>query len=235
MKVIQIVIIALLSVFMSCHSSVNVSKDISVGSINDSINLYVFIGEKISVEEFNPNINNEITGKEIDEETGDSVSVIKQHYVMDYAFRCQYKVVKNIFNNLPNDTIEFVAYDHYGKPAFSERDVVILYLSEDKKDSHYFHQKYQYDNVFKDKNGNYYSYPKFRNTEDLKYAKENIKGFKTNLKNEKFNLKNLDPEVRKIYYPEEFYAIKNNFALPIKALYLNELISYRLKTSFKDL
>ncbi|WP_153393796.1 hypothetical protein [Chryseobacterium vaccae] len=122
-----------------------------------------------------------------------------------------------------------------GKPAFSERDSVILYLSEDKKDNHYFHQKYQYDDVFKDKNGNYYSYPKFRNTEDLNYVKENIKGFKTNLKNKKFNLKNLGPEVRRIYYPEEFYAIKNNFALPIKGINLNELISYRLKTSFKNL
>lgn len=235
MKVIRSVILALLPAFVSCHSSVNASKDFSVGSINDSINLYAFIGEKISVEEFDPNINNEITGKEIDEETGDSVRVIKQHFVMDKAYRCKYKIVKNIFNNLPNDTIEFVAYDHYGKPAFSERDFAILYLSENKKDNHYFHQKYQYDGVFRDKDGNYYSYPKFRNTEDLNYAKENIKSFKANLKNEKFNLTNLNSEVRKISYPEEFYAIKNNFAFPIKGLYLNELIHYRLKTSFKDL
>ena len=93
----------------------------------------------------------------------------------------------------------------------------------------------QYDEIFKDKDGNYYSYPKFRSTEDLKYAKENIKGFKTSFKNKKFNLKNLSPEVTKIYYPEEFYEIKNNFAIPIKGIQLNELIHYRLKTSFKDL
>ncbi|MGC5746302.1 hypothetical protein [Chryseobacterium sp. NFX27] len=236
MKTIRIVILALLSTFISCNSSIKASKNISVGNRNDSINLYAFIGEKISVEEFNPNINNKVIEKEIDEETGDSVSVIRTHFVTDNAFRCKYKVVKNILNNLSNDTIEFLAYDHYGKPSFSEKDSVILYISKNKKDNYYFHQKYQYDKVFKDKNGNYYSYPKFsKDIEDLKYAKENIKGFKANFKDEKFNLNNLSPEVRKVYYPGEFYEIKNNFAIPIKGVYLNELINYRLKTSFKDL
>lgn len=235
MKTIRIVILALLSTFVSCNSSIKTSKNILIDNRNDSINLYAFIGEKISVEEFNPNINNEIIGKEINEETGDSVGVVRTHFVMDNALRCKYKVVKNIFNNLRNDTIEFLAYDHYGKPAFSERDSVILYLSKNKKDRHYFHQKYQYDEVFKDKNGNYYSYPKFKNIEDLKYAKENIKGFKASFKNEEFNLKNLSPEVIKIYYPGEFYEIKNNFSIPIKGVYLDELIHYRLKTSFKNL
>ncbi|WP_131701449.1 hypothetical protein [Chryseobacterium sp. FH2] len=202
---------------------------------NDLINLYAFIGEKISVEEFNPNINNEVKEKVIDEETKDSVTVVRRNFVMDRAFRCKYKVIKNIFNNLPNDTVEFLAYDHYGKPYFSERDSVILYISKSKNDDHYFHQKYQYDEVFRDEAGNYFSYLKFRNKENVEYTAKNIKGFKTNFRNEKFNLKNLNTNVRKIYYPRGFYKIKNNFATPIKGIYLDELINYRLQTTFKNL
>ena len=48
-------------------------------------------------------------------------------------------------------------------------------------------------------------------------------------------LKNLNPEVRKIYYPRKFYKTENNFATPIKGIYMDELINYRLQATFKDL
>ena len=153
---------------------------------------------------------------------------------MDSGFRCKYKIVKNIFNHLPNDTIEFIAYDHYGKPGFAEKDTVILYLSKNKIENYYFHQKYQYDNVFKDEKGNYFSYPKFPGTQYTKY-KDSINGFKINLKNEKYNLQNLSKETIKAYYPKEFYKIKGKTAFPIKGIYLNELFNFRLKSMFKDL
>ena len=172
--------------------------------------------------------------KGIDEETGDSVNIVQQHYIMDSGFRCKYKIVKNIFNHLPNDTIEFIAYDHYGKPGFAEKDTVILYLSKNKIENYYFHQKYQYDNVFKDEKGNYFSYPKFSGTHYTKY-KDSINGFKINLENEKYNLQNLSKETIKAYYPKEFYKIKGKTAFPIKGIYLNELFNFRLKSMFKDL
>ena len=153
---------------------------------------------------------------------------------MDKGFRCKYKIVKNIFNHLPNDTVEFVAYDHYGNPGFAEKDTVILYLSKNKEEGHYFHQKYQYDNVFKDEKGNYFSYPKFPGTHYTKY-KDSINGFKINLENEKYNLENWNKETIRAHYPKEFYKIKGKTAFPIKGIYLNELLNYRLKSVFKDL
>ena len=110
-------------VLLGCKSQLkNTSNTGEFVNENDSINLFAFIGEKISVIEFDPNADIEkrqtIT-KGIDEETGDSVNIVQQHYIMDSGFRCKYKIVKNIFNHLPNDTIEFIAYDHYGKPGFA--------------------------------------------------------------------------------------------------------------------
>ena len=238
MNTIHIIILALLSsILINCNSaSAKKITNSSFSNADDSKNLYAFIGEKISVEEFNPNTNNEVKNKIFDEESGDSIDVVQKNFVMDNAFRCKYKVIKNIFNKLPSDTIEFLAYDHYGRPNFSERDSVILYISKSKEDNHYFHQKYQYDAVLKGKDGNYYSYPKFsKDLKDMKYAKENIKGFVTNFKNEKFDLKNLNSDVIKIYYPRKFYKIQNDFAIPTKGIYLDELIKYRLHTTFKDL
>lgn len=156
--------------------------------------------------EFDPNENkeSEFTGEyEIDEETGDTLKISRRHYIMDGAFKCKYQVVRKMFNYLESDTVEFIAYDHYGTPGFAESDTVILYLSKSEDGSHYFHQKYQYDNIFKDKKGNYFSYPKFPGTKYTTY-KDSLKGFKAILKNEKFNIKDLSKETVESYYPKEF-------------------------------
>ncbi|WP_438424078.1 hypothetical protein [Aquimarina macrocephali] len=116
---------------------------------NKSINLYAFIGKKISVTEFNPNENNE--RKIVDSITGDTL--IRKSYIMDNGFKAKYKIVRNVFNDIKTDTIEFLAYDHYGRPGFENYDNVILYISFNKEKEHYYHQKYQFDPVEKTRNG----------------------------------------------------------------------------------
>ncbi|MCI3938952.1 hypothetical protein MQX03_17265 [Chryseobacterium aahli] len=232
-------LISLSFILTACESAYLVtSKSIRHGGANKNINLYAFVGKKISVTEFDPNENQEDfpTGEyEIDEETGDTLKVLKRSYVMDRAFKCKYKVVKKMFNYLETDTVEFVAYDHYGTPGFAERDTVILYLSKSKDGGHYFHQKYQYDNVYKDKKGNYFSYPKFNGNDDSQFGIQNIKGFNINFINERFDISHLSKDGVKIHYPSQFYKVENNFAIPIKGIYLYEQTNYRLKTTFKDL
>lgn len=151
-----LLLIIILAFLISCKSTIlKTSENVVFGRINDSINLYAFVGEKISVSEFDPNENqenNQKSEKILDEETGDSFTIAHKKYIMDNAFRCKYKVIKELFNRSETDTIEFLAYDHYGNPSFSEKDTVILYLSKSKEDGHFFHQKYQFDNVFIDKN-----------------------------------------------------------------------------------
>ncbi|MEE9350157.1 MAG: hypothetical protein V3U80_08930 [Flavobacteriaceae bacterium] len=118
--------------------------------LNDKfVNLYAFIGEKISVTEFDPNENND--RKVIDPITGDTL--IRKSYVMDNGFINKYKIVNNVFNDLKTDTIEFVAYDHYGRPGFENYENVLLYISLNKEKGNYYHQKYQFDPVKKSKKG----------------------------------------------------------------------------------
>lgn len=219
-------------IITACNPAyINTSKNIMHGG---AINLYAFVGKKISVIEFDPNDNTDIIEYGIDEDTGDSVKTIRKKYVTDRAFRCKYQVIKKMFNYLENDTVEFTAYDHYETPGFTENDTVILYLSKSKDGSHYFHQKYQYDQVYRNKKGHYYSYPKFSGNE----SPETIEGmivFDKTFSDEKHNVSHLNPDAIKMYYPPKFYKIENNFAIPIKAIYLNRLTNYRLSTTFKDL
>lgn len=228
----------ILMIFTACQSGyINTSKNIRYGGANKNINLYAFVGKKISVTEFDPNTGNKNipTGKyEIDEETGDTLKIFENHYVMDRAFKCKYQVIRKIFNYLESDTVEFIAYDHYGNPGFAEKDTVALYLSKSKDGCHYFHQKYQYDNVYKNKKGHYYSYPKFNGSESPEII-QNMTGFDKTFSNLKYNVSHLNPDVIKKRYPSQFYKIENNFAIPIKGIYLNQLTNYRLLTTFKEL
>lgn len=98
--------------------------------------LYVFIGEKIKVD-----------------------YAIRKYYCnrisMDSKFDAKYKIIENLYGDYMNDTIDFVAYDHYGKPGFSEYDNVILYVAE--YCGELYHVKYQYNNVYKTKDGKWAS------------------------------------------------------------------------------
>lgn len=90
--------------------------------------LFVFIGEKIEVKELR------------DEED-----------IMDAKFLARYKILEKICGNYPNSTIEFTVYDHYGRPAFENYKIVMLYVSE--HDGKYYHEKYQFDPLYKTKDG----------------------------------------------------------------------------------
>ncbi len=116
---------------------------------NDSVNLYAFIGEKISVTEFDPNEKH--TQIKIDSISGDTIRRIS--FVMDNGFKSKYKVLKNVYNELETDTIDFIAYDHYGKPEFEKYENVMLYLSYSEDKGIYYHQKYIYDPIKKTENG----------------------------------------------------------------------------------
>lgn len=114
-----------------------------------SINLVAFIGGKISVVEFNPNLNNNTIS--IDSLTGDTI--IHTRYVMDNAFLCTYVIRGFVFNDLTSDTIRFIAYDHYGRPGFEEYNTALLYVHFNKASNHYYQEKYIFDPVKKTKKG----------------------------------------------------------------------------------
>ena len=115
---------------------------------NLNVNLYAFVGEKISVESFDPNKNNKRKIK--DPNSADSLMVTE--YVMDNGFNCTYKNLQNVYNTFETDTIVFKAYDHYGNPAFENEKYVLLYISKSTNEG-YYHVKYQFDSLKKAKFG----------------------------------------------------------------------------------
>lgn len=195
--------------------------------------LYIFIGKKISIKEFNPNLQQEKSKtKELDPETGDTLTVTHQSYIMDNAFHCIYLVIKNLKNHLIKENVEFNAYDHYDRPGFEKYENVILYISKNKN-GNFFHQKYMYDPVYKI-NGKWVGILSFIfPNNNLKQWKK----FKTVNINKSYTIKeelgSCDKECQKIYYPSPYFEIKNGFAYPKKAFEINDIISYRKKTTLK--
>ncbi|MGN7918824.1 hypothetical protein [Lysobacter antibioticus] len=95
-------------------------------------NLIVFVGEKLSVEQFGP-----VLGKDV--------------LLMDAAFKAKYRVEQLVYGEYDGDTIEFEAYDHHGVPPFSRFPHALLFVSRDG--NRLYHQKYQYYPVFRAPSG----------------------------------------------------------------------------------
>jgi hypothetical protein len=140
-------------ILISCSSAKKKTENFY--SEDKNVNLFAFVGKKISVTEFDPNAEEKeiIT---IDSLTGEKI--MQKSYVIDSGFSCKYLVIKNVYNLLEKDTVEFVAYDHYGRPDFEKSEYALLYISKSSKENYYFHQKYQYDDLKLDADNNFYGY-----------------------------------------------------------------------------
>ncbi|MET4727613.1 hypothetical protein ABIE09_001417 [Lysobacter enzymogenes] len=95
-------------------------------------NLLVFVGEKISVAQFEPELP-------------------PNTLMMDGAFKARFRVVKVIYGRYDGEVIEFDAYDHYGVPPFAAYDHSLLFVSRDGEG--FVQQKYQYFPVFRTRDG----------------------------------------------------------------------------------
>ena len=149
-----------------------------------SVNLFAFVGKKISVIEFDPNAKKE-EKTSIDSLTGEKK--IDRSYVMDLGFRCKYLIQKNVFNRLETDTIDFVAYDHHGRPNFEKSEFVLLYISKSQKGNYYVHRKYQYDYLRKNSEGIFlgFIYTIKKSKKFIRYKNRRIASLETLFKEKK--------------------------------------------------
>lgn len=113
--ILQIISVFIVTLFMGCGSQSDGSNNNSKKGalkhkatlidtprsfvrnygVKDTNRLFAFVGEKISVEP-------------LPHERGS----------MDNSFKAKYVILKRVYGNFPEDTIEFVAYDHYGHRLF---------------------------------------------------------------------------------------------------------------------
>ncbi len=144
----RLLIIFSFSIFVfSCKSTDNpIEPDLY--SENNEINLFAFVGKKISVKIFERDTTSLERFIGIDGDT-----VFQKVIYFDQRFKAKYKIEKPLFNNLKKDTISFLVYDHYGRPKFEKYEYAIMYISKSEKDNEFYLQKYMFDPVKRNDNG----------------------------------------------------------------------------------
>jgi hypothetical protein len=173
--------------------------------VNESNHLFAFVGEKISVE-----------------------PLPHKQSSMDYGFKAKYRILEKAYGNFPEDTIEFVAYDHYGIPSFSTFKNVLLYVSANG--GTYYHQKYLYNDVYKTNEGRWagtypeddYNHPYNKHTK-IKPVKIRFAG------NVSFPTKMVDSAGQQLKrsYPKPYFKTVGDRATAIYGNYIEDLVTLK--------
>jgi hypothetical protein len=161
--------------------------------------LFVFVGEKISVEP-------------LPYEQGS----------MDNGFKAKYVILKKVYGSFPQDSIEFIAYDHYGIPPFSTFKNVLLFVSADS--GTYYHQKYMYNDVYRTKEGDWAG----------PYAEQDYKhpyNKRTKIKPVKIDFDTRVAYPRNDKHPRPYFEPIGDSSVAIYGNYVEELFSLK-KTGF---
>jgi len=146
---------------------------------------------------------------------------------MDNSYYAKYQVLQRVYGHYQKDTIEFVAYSHKGIPKFSNYENVLLYVT--KYAGKYYHEKYQFDAVYKTKSGSWagkysddYSHSDNENTTVRPEKIEFVEKLSFPIK-----VRESDGEEYEGYYPEPYYRILGDTAVTVFGNHVEEL--FRLK------
>ena len=153
---------------------------------------------------------------------------------MDVGYHAKYRILKNVFNNYPADTISFDVYDHYEKPAFFKDKYVLLFVF--KAGGKLYHEKYIYFSVHPTIDGNWASacdVHATRFTADYKKLKEIAVPiqFKEHLS---FKIRKVVPEKRSFYYSPPYFKIKGKKAIPLLGTYVDDLFKIEAEGILKN-
>ena len=169
--------------------------------------LYAFVGAKLSLEPLDPKYSNGTI-------------------LMDNAFKAKYKILQDVYGDYKGDTIEFDVYDHYGKPAFSSFENVLLYVVEEE-DGKLYHEKYLFSPVFQTKEGKWagaYESEDYQNESNANYT---IKPIEIDFVNGVgFSIS--DSSNAKTMFPEPYFRIEGNEAVPVMGNYVEDLVRLKL-------
>lgn len=214
-----------------------------------------FIGQKVFVRE-----DDEQEGfKEvINVETGETENYI----LMDGRYEARYEILELVAGDYRQEFINFHAYDHYGLPAFSDYETVLLFVHD--AGGELVHDKYDYYPIYKDAVGGWATCgDPYEHIDQVDFQKKPLRDiiFEQDLK---FDItskyQNLETHLKEYYEadevipPEELAEIKSEileankevddyYAPPIfkrdegfayceQGAYLNELMRIELQTNF---
>ena len=162
--------------------------------------LFVFVGKKISVTEVSQNSNS-----------------------MDAHFKATYLILQRVYGSFPKDNIEFEVADHYGIPGFSHYDHVMLFVSENN--GKYYHEKYQYFDVYPTEDGKWAGVYHEIGGYDLPLPAKQI-AFKKDV-HLPLSLLNNQGEMVRPKYSAPYYKIVGNSAYPLYGFTIEELFAIK--------
>jgi hypothetical protein len=171
--------------------------------------LYVFIGEKISVDH--------AEGK-----------IYCNTISFDSEYDAKYKIIKNIYGDYKGDSIKFTAYDHYGTPSFSHHKYVLLFVAE--YCGKLIHEKYQFFDVYPTENGRWASPGnpwRFDRPDTTVVQGESIPFGDLNFD------KYLDVKYKNLKFPSPYFKINGNCVEPVMGAYVEDLFEIKKKTTLK--
>lgn len=170
--------------------------------------LLIFVGEKIEVKEIEPD---------------KSEDPLELRYG---KFKARYKVLDVVCGDFIKDTIEFIAYDHYGSPPFQKFEHVLLYVYN-YKDT-FYHERYMFDEVYKAKNGEWVSPYSAENYERIDLEKSHIKPRKIDFEKPlSFDLKGFSRQRRARVFPAPYFIIEGRKAIAVYGNYIHETVQLK--------
>lgn len=180
----------------------------------DKEKLLIFVGEKIEVKEMEP------------DKSSDPLD-------LPYAkFKARYKVLDVLCGQYNKKEITFIAYDHYGVPAFERYENVILYVYN-YKDT-FYHESYLFDALYKTKEGKWASPPSWLNYDFEDSIASKIKPREIEYENEvSFDVKGLSRKALARSYPIPYYSIQNKRAIAKYGNYLDEVVQLKKDRALK--
>ena len=209
----------LLLLFVLCGSTELMAQ-------NRMDSLIVFVGEKLSLDYEKMPVQYDTVMFGLD-------TLISPVIQLDSRYKAKYKILQLVHGSYEAKTIDFIVYDHYGVPAFSKFNHVLLFVSYHH--GKLYHEKYQYFDLYKTKNGKWAS-PYSSSDYDHPY-KENITvkpekiPFKKDLR---FPLRQLSDRSIKFQFPTPYYELKGGYAIPVFGNYVPELFRLTQETVLKS-
>ncbi|CAH0186975.1 hypothetical protein SRABI118_01394 [Massilia sp. Bi118] len=181
----------------------------SADSAANGENLLVFVGQKISLEKQPP-------------PGCDNCIIMDEHFVANY------RILDTVFGDYRANTIAFDVYDHYGTPAFSTYETVLLFVSR-QPDGSWVHEKYQFYDLHQGVDAQWYGcgdpYQNYPNPP--RTVKARPVEFAAPVS---YPLKELKPEQIKRYYPAGYFDIRGGRAWCLKATSAADLFEAKKQT-----
>ncbi|QKE63320.1 hypothetical protein HNE05_08070 [Aquipseudomonas campi] len=168
---------------------------------------FVFIGKKISLEPVPPKAG---------------------EILLDSQFLATYEILEPYWGTHKGKSIEFTVYDHHGTPQFSLYEHVLLYV--EMHDGQYFHSKYQFSPLYKDRSGKWAGTYASYDYEHSYNKNTPIKPIRIEFNEPVFyDISDVTKDRIAKIFPEPYYRIEGKKAIAVYGNYVDEL--FRLKQS----